>query len=547
MVFEHTNDGITIADANGVIVAVNKAFSRITGYRPEEVIGKNPRLLQSGRQDGEFYRQMWEALIRRGSWQGEIWDRKKSGELFPAWQNITAIKDADGRIGGYIAVFSDISKIKATEERLFQLAYHDPLTGLPNRLLFADRLAQTLVHARRSQTRAAMLMLDLDRFKHINDTLGHAAGDRLLQAVGGRLREAIREEDTVARLGGDEFAIILTRLEDPDDAALLADKLVKAVAQPTRIGKHVMTVSVSIGIGIYPDDARDAESLAKAADMALYGAKDKGRNAYEFYTEQMTLAATQAQVIDRSLRNAVRRNELALLYQPKVGLSDRRIAGMEALVRWNRPGHGMQSPAWFIPIAEETDLIDLIGDWVLDAAWTQLQRWRASGLPPVRVAVNLAARQVKRPGFMDDMRKMLAGGQALDGFGMDVEVAETVLQVEPAVVEALQELKSLGVGITVEDVGVGYCSLHVLKRLSVDMLKIDRSLIQGVLNDPDDRAVASAIIAMGHQLGMGVVAEGVETGDQLRFVVERGCDQGQGFLFFPPLGVGECGRVLDNK
>ncbi|HJV88564.1 MAG TPA: PAS domain S-box protein [Noviherbaspirillum sp.] len=543
-VFEHTSDAILITDAGGTIVAVNKSFTRITGYQPEEVIGKNPRLLKSDRQDDTFYRNLWASLDETGVWQGEIWDRRKSGELFPAWETITAVRDDSGRITDYISVFSDITTIKATEDKLTRLAYHDPLTGLPNRLLFNDRISQALAHARRHRTRAALLLLDLDRFKLINDTLGHAAGDQLLQIVAARLQVAIREEDTVARLGGDEFAIILPQLDDIEDAAMLAQKLTRLVAQPLELSNQLLTISTSVGISIYPDDALDPETLSKSADMALYGAKDKGRNGYEFYSPEMTRTATETLLIDRDLRKALTMNELELLYQPQVCLATGCIVGVEALIRWNRPQHGQQAPSRFIPIAEETDLIESIGDWVFDTACAQMRRWRTAGAAPVRLAINLSVRQIKRPQLIEEIRNKLHAHRLDGDIRLDLEVTESALQTEPHTVEALKELKALGLKIVIDDFGTGYSSLNSLKHLPGDILKIDRSFIHGIPGDSGDKAIASAIVAMGHSLGMRVVAEGVETPEQLKFVMDQHCDDVQGFLLYPPLPVEECGRYL---
>ncbi|RZI42406.1 PAS domain S-box protein [Herbaspirillum sp. HC18] len=543
-VFEHTNDAIIITDADGCIAAVNNAFTRITGYQPEEVLGQNPRLLKSGRQNDEFYQVLWSTLEQTGTWQGELWDRRKSGELFPTWQTISVVKDDSGKITDYISVFSDITAIKQSEEKLKRLAYHDALTGLPNRLLFADRLAQALAHGKRYRTRCALLLLDLDRFKLINDTLGHAAGDQLLQIIADRLQAAVREEDTVARLGGDEFAIVLARLDHTDDAALLARKLTQLVANPIQLTGHALTVSTSIGIGIYPDDGEDAETLSKSADIAMYGAKEKGRNAYEFYTREMTRAATETLMIDRGLRNALKSNELFLHYQPQVSLSTGRIVGLEALIRWDNPVLGPQSPLKFISVAEETDLIESIGDWVFDTACVQLERWRSQGVPPVRLGINFSARQIARPHLVENIRKRLLECHSFNGFGLDIEVTETALQTDPDTIEALKELKALGLRIVIDDFGTGYSSLNSLKHLPVDILKIDRSFIHGIPRDADNKAIASAIIAMGHSLGMSIVAEGVETPDQLRFVMDQRCDDVQGFLFYPPLAADRCEPFL---
>ena len=543
-VFSHTNDAIIITNADGTIVAVNEAFSAITGYSPDEVIGKNPRLLKSERQDDAFYRGLWSALEKTGSWKGEIWDRRKSGEVFPVWETITAVKDDSGRITDYISIFSDITTIKETEERLLKLAYHDVLTGLPNRLLFNDRITQALAHAKRHQLRIALLLLDLDRFKLINDTLGHSAGDQLLQIIGERLKRLVRDEDTVARLGGDEFAIVINQLDDTGDAALLARKVGEVVSRPARIAGQMLTVSTSIGIGIYPDDAEDHETLSKCADVAMYDAKERGKNTYAFYTREMTRAATDLLAIDHGLRAALGKDEFVLFYQPQIDLASRAIVGVEALIRWNHPKHGLLTPDAFIDVAEETGLIDAIGDWVFDAACAQIQAWKRAGLPPLRIAINLSARQIRKKRFMEDMRDKLLACQPFEGFGIDLEITETALQTDADTVHALRGLKSFGLKVVIDDFGTGYSCLNSLKQLPVDVLKIDRSFIHGIPADGDDRAIATAIIGMAHSLEMSVIAEGVETREQLQFVMDQRCDEVQGFLFFQPLSAPACEQVL---
>lgn len=543
-VFEHSREAIIVTDGGGAITAANKAFTDITGYRPDEVIGKNPRLLKSELQGPEFYGKLWTEIERNGNWQGEIWDRKKSGESFPCWQSITAVRDDTGRITDYVSVFSDISAIKDSEQQLLRLAYHDALTGLPNRLLYNDRLDHALEYARRHNIRVGVLMLDLDRFKLINDTLGHSAGDQMLEVIAARLRGRIRAEDTVARLGGDEFAIVISELEHAEDAATLSRKIIDAIAEPIHITGHALTVSVSIGISVFPDDGADNEALCKSADTAMYAAKEKGRNCYEFFTPSMTQRAAEVLAIDRGLRDAISHNELELFYQPKISLASGCIAGFEVLLRWNSPQHGMQSPARFIPVAEESNLIELVGDWVFDAACAQLERWREAGVPPVRLAINLSARQLKQPGFVGEIRRKLQSCRSMNGYGLDIEVTETALQTHPDIVSALGELKPLGFHVAVDDFGTGYSSLHSLKQLPVDTLKIDRAFIDGLPDDGDDKAITSAIIAMGHSLGMTIVAEGIETREQLDFLASHQCDEVQGFLFSPPIPAHECERLL---
>ncbi|MGE5650286.1 MAG: PAS domain S-box protein [Bacillota bacterium] len=543
-VFEHTRDAIIITDGNGTITAANRAFSDITGYRPDEVIGRNPRLLKSERQSNEFYKNLWSELEQKGNWQGEIWDRRKSGELFPTWQNITAVKDETGKVTDYISVFSDITTIKDTEEKLVRLAYHDSLTGLPNRLLFNDRLDRAIQFSRRHKTTVGLLLLDLDRFKLINDTLGHDVGDQLLEEIGARLQNNVRGEDTVARLGGDEFAIIISELTRMEDAAALSQKIIKAIAAPIHISNHLLMTSASIGISVFPDDAGDKETLYKSADIALYAAKDKGRNCYEFFTPSMTQRANEILAIDRGLRGAFQRHELALYFQPQISLASGRVAGVEALLRWNSSQNGMQQPSRFIPIAEESNLIELLGDWVLDSACAQIQKWRAAGVPPVRLAINLSARQIKRPRFAKDFCRLLQRYPSMDGFGVDIEVTETALQTDPDIAAALKELKNVGVRVAVDDFGTGYSSLLSLKQLPADILKIDRAFIHGIPDDGDDKAITAAIIAMGHSLGMEIIAEGIETHEQLKFLASQHCDEVQGFLFSPPLPADECERFL---
>ncbi|HEX7646133.1 MAG TPA: bifunctional diguanylate cyclase/phosphodiesterase, partial [Noviherbaspirillum sp.] len=368
--------------------------------------------------------------------------------------------------------------------------------------------------------------------------------DELLQVIATRLQQSIRKEDTVARLGGDEFAIVSAQANPVAEAAMLAQKLVSLIAQPIMISGQLLTISASVGIGMFPEDAADPATLAKCADMAMYGAKQSGRNAYAFYTAQMTDTALETLAIDRGLRSALGNGELELFYQPQIELASGKIVGIEALIRWHRPQQGLESPAKFIPVAEESDLIDSIGNWVFDEALARLHRWHSAGLPPMRLAINLSARQLRNPRFVDNIRQRLKTFVPADGFCLELEITETVLQTAPHIVNALNELKSLGLQIAIDDFGTGYSSLNSLKHLPVDVLKIDRSFIHGIPEDADDKAIASAIIAMGHNLGMRVIAEGIETEEQLQFLIGQQCDEAQGFLVHPPLRVDECERLL---
>jgi diguanylate cyclase (GGDEF)-like protein/PAS domain S-box-containing protein len=545
-VFSSTMEGIVITDADVNIVAVNRAYTSITGFIPEEVLGKNPRVHQSGRHDEAFYQALWQSLEQTGQWQGEIWNRRKSGELFPAWENISAVKDGQGRITNYISVMSDISSIKQAEERLTYLAHHDALTGLPNRLAFAANLEQALERAKRHQRKVALLFLDLDRFKVINDTLGHAVGDQLLQVVGERLKSSLRAQDVAARLGGDEFTVVLEDIDHPEDAALLAQKLIRAVAEPSRLEGHEVVTSTSVGIGIYPDDAGTASDLVKAADTAMYRAKGHGRNTYEFYTSELTTQALHHFAIETDLRRALARDELTLFYQPQIELPTGRTRGVEALLRWRHPERGLVLPEEFIGIAEESGLIDAIGDWVLKQACAQARRWRDTGLPAVRISINLSGHQLLYDHTVETMRQALEDNCFKAGDVLcELEITESVFQSGERSLDALRQLRSLGVRIAIDDFGTGYSSLSHLKHLPIDTLKIDRAFLRNVPDDADNKAIAAAIISMGHSLGLKVIAEGVETKAQLDFLKQEGCDEAQGFLIGKPVAPERIGPFLE--
>lgn len=535
-VFDNTMEAIMIADAERNILAVNKAYTKITGYEPEEVVGKNPRLNQSGKHDQDFYREIWQTLERTGQWQGELWNRRKDGELYPVWENISVVKDDKGRITHHIAVMADISPIKQAEERLTYLAHYDALTELPNRLTFTTNLEHALERAKRHQRKVALLFLDLDHFKLINDTLGHAAGDRLLEVIAKRLKNSVRAEDLAARLGGDEFTVILEEINHPEDAALLAEKIILAVAGPVRVGDHEVVTSTSIGISIYPDDASSAGDLAKAADTAMYRAKNRGRHTYEFYTSELTAQALQRLSTENGLRHALAHDEFILYYQPQIELATGKTLGLEALLRWQCPESGIILPDQFIGVAEDSGLIDAIGECVLNKAFAQARHWREAGLPPMRIAINLSGHQIIYGHLLATVRSALAQNGFKSGDTLfELEITETVLQSGESVVTTLQELQKLGFSIAIDDFGTGYSSLSHLKNLPVDTLKIDRAFLRNIPYDSNNRAITAAIISMGHSLGLKVVAEGVETTAQLDFLRQQGCDEAQGFLFSKPV------------
>ncbi len=535
-VFDNTSEGIIIADAECRMVAVNEALTRISGFARKELLGQNPRMLRSHQHPESFYQSIYTALAQSGQWQGEIWNRRKDGEIYPAWENISAVRDEHGLLTNYVAILADISAVKQTEARLVHLAHHDALTGLPNRLLFGLRLEHALERGKRHGTKVALLFLDLDRFKRINDTLGHAAGDRLLQSVATRLKECVREEDTVARQGGDEFTIILDEIGHDEDAALMAEKIIEAIARPYLIDGQEVVTSTSIGISIFPADAAEPAHLAKAADTAMYRAKERGRNTYRFYTAEMTAKAQQHLTLEQGLRRALERNEFVLHYQPQYALQSRRVAGVEALIRWQHPERGLLLPGAFMEVAEETGLIGPIGEWVLTAAVAQASAWRSAGVDPVRMAVNFSGKQFLRDHVADHVERVLAApGTWGAGLTLEIELTETELQTAERSLGQLEKLKSLGVMLAVDDFGTGYSSFGRLKQLPVDRLKIDRSFVKNIPSGGNDEAIAAAIIAMGHNLDLHVVAEGVETAEQLGFLEVHHCDEVQGYYLSRPL------------
>lgn len=548
IVFESTNEGIMIADAAGRLLAVNQAYERISGFRAEEVLGKNPRFQQSGRQDEAFYKELWIVLEKTGQWRGEIWNRRKNGEIFPAWENISAVKDSEGRITHYVSVLSDISLMKQAEERLQYLAHHDALTGLPNRLFFAASLEKSLKRADRHQQKLALLFLDLDRFKRINDTLGHAAGDRLLQEVGVRLQGCVRAEDMVARLGGDEFIAVIEDVSHVDDVAHLAEKIIAAIARPIALEGREVVTSTSIGISLYPDDAGTAADLTIAADAALYRAKERGRHTYEFYTADLTTHALERLSLENDLRRALASGELVLYYQPQIDLATDRIVGVEALIRWHHPQEGMMPADRFIAIAEESGLIESIGNWVLRRACAQAAAWRAEGLLPGRVAINLSGRQLLNTHLIDAVQAALrdCGLQPSDVV-IELEITETLLQSIERSVDVLRRLRGLGLRLAIDNFGTGYSSLSLLKHLPVDTLKIDQAFVRNIPDDTDNKAIAAAIISMGHSLGLRVIAEGVETGGQLAFLRQQGCDEVQGHLLGEAVSAEAVSRLLSRR
>jgi diguanylate cyclase (GGDEF)-like protein len=460
------------------------------------------------------------------------------------WQQISAVAGSDGSTVNYVAVFSDISSLKVSQEELEHQAHHDVLTELPNRLLFRDRLDHAIERAQRSHLRLAVIFLDLDRFKHVNDSLGHSAGDQLLRDVAMRLRSAVRRDDTLARLGGDEFTVLMEGLKDGRDAAVLAEKLLGALREPFRIQQHELYVSTSIGISMYPQDALTTESLLRNADAAMYRAKDAGRNAYWYYSEEMTSAAFDRVVLEAQLRQAIELEQLVLHFQPQVDLSARHIVGVEALVRWNHPTKGFIPPARFIPIAEESGLIIPLGDWVLRAACRQAKAWLDQGVVFGCIAVNVSAPQILRGTLYASVRSVLEA-TGLPPSCLELEINESFVMEQPvSTIKQFLALRELGVTLAIDDFGTAYSSLAYLKRLPVDKLKIDRSFILDLPHDTNDAGVARAVIALGHSLQFKVIAEGVETEPQHEFLKSEGCDQAQGFLYSQAMDASQVEQLL---
>ena len=543
-VFEGSQEGIAIMGPDHRIIDANQAFGQITGYSATEVLAKElGDLLVNEQFDVQSHDLLWQQVDSDGSWQGEVWYRRDDGEVFPAWQSLSAVKNKQGQVIRYIGQFTDISEKKASEARIQRLAHYDLLTDLPNRVLLHDRLRNALERMRRAGGMLAVLFVDLDRFKNVNDSLGHPVGDRLLQGVAHRFSAVIREQDTVARLGGDEFLIILEGIGSAQHAAQVAHKLLETLHEPVVIERREIFIGASIGISLFPSDGGDTETLIKNADTAMYRAKEQGRNNYQYYTAQLTLLSLERFELESALRRALERNELLLHYQPQIAADGEHFIGAEALVRWRHPEKGLIPPDKFIPLAEETGLIEPIGRWVLMTACRQAKQWQENALP-LRIAVNLSGQQIIHGDVVGTIREVLKES-GLEPRLLELEITEGfVLSHAETGVRTLGLLKSLGIGLAIDDFGTGYSSLSYLKRLPVDRLKIDKSFVQGVPADRDDASIVTTIIAMARSLGLEVIAEGVEEAAQRDFLRQQGCGEFQGFFFSRPLPVDEFEQLL---
>lgn len=543
---EQTADAIVIAGLDGTIEYVNAAFEKSTGYSREEAIGQKPSLLKSGQQNDAFYERLWTVLRNGDIFRGTLINRRKDGSLFHEEKTISPLRDAEGVITHYLAAGRDLTERLQAQEQLHHLTYYSPLTGLPNRSLFIDRLNQLLARGRWRNRVIALLFVNLDRFKVVNDTLGHDIGDHALKIMPERLNACIREGDTVSHLGGDQFAIILQDMDSPDDVPLIAQNILDAIAVPARLGSDAFVLTASIGIAVYPHDGESAQNLMKCADAALYRAKELGGNSFQFFTADIQQNALESLSLTSSLHGALDRGEFVLHYQPQYSAETREMVGMEALLRWVHPEKGMLPPGKFIPILEETGMIVPVGEWVLRSACAQMKLWQTAGFVPVRMAVNLSARQLNGSGLVTTVAHVMED-TGLDPKYLELEITETMLMHDiELTIATLDALAKMGIAIAIDDYGTGYSSLAYLKRLRVDTLKIDQSFVRGIGIDLDDEAIVASTVSMAHRLGLTVIAEGVETEAQLEFLRLNACNQVQGYLFSRPVPADDIEGLLQR-
>lgn len=535
-----------ITDEQVNIISVNTAFEKITGYSKAEILGEKPSFLQSKKHPVAFYKKMWKTLKESGSWRGEIWNKKKDGAYFPEWLTISMVKNNAGQLINYIGVFSDISEIKKAQDDLEFIAYHDPLTELPNRLLFYQRLTQSIKRSERSGTSTALMFIDLDRFKHINDSLGHNVGDELLKLVARRLSRMLRGNDTVSRIGGDEFTVIIEDLKSTRKIIPVARKVISSFSGVFVAAGHDLYISPSIGISVYPDDGTAPDVLIRNADAAMYRAKEKGRNAYEFYTPGLTDLAMQRVSLESKINRAIIDQEFQLYYQPLYDTKSGELVGAEALIRWHPNQHDVIPPSRFIPIIEESPTILKLGELVFELAGRQINQWQRQGYQLVPVSINISGRQAQQKNFATHLASIM-NKYSIDKSIIDLEITEGfIMQQAKAEIESLHEFRAMGISLAIDDFGTGHSSLTHLKLLPIDKLKIDRSFIRDIGKDPHGEAIVRAIIALGHSLGITIVAEGVETEAQHLFLSNENCDQLQGFLLSKPIPAEDFQLLLER-
>lgn len=543
-VFETTREGILITDAQSRIISVNPAFTRITGYPLEEVRGKTPNLLRSDKQTDSFYADMWTSLNQHGQWSGEIWNKRKDQSIYPQWLSVSVIKNAQGKALQYVAVFSDMTQRKQQEHQIRQQANFDALTGLPNRTMLKSELQNTILSAQNNQHCSALLFIDLDRFKAVNDTMGHTVGDTLLQQVAKRLRHEIRDDDIIARFGGDEFVVILQTIHSTEHATATSQRLIDCLREPFDLQAREIYIGASIGISLYPDDSSDADTMLRHADMAMYKAKERGRNQYQFFNAEMRDQVKNRTELEQALRMALQNNEFELYYQPIVNARSGAVEAVESLVRWSHPERGIISPADFIPMAEETGLIQPLGLWVFEHACQQMQEWSERGLTELSVSINISSSQ-RHLGFNATTAQRLIDQTGVDPTKLIIEITESMfLDGSEEAITWLNELKALGVKLAIDDFGTGYSSLSYLKRFPIDKLKIDRAFVSDLPDDEDDASLVKAIIAMSHSMGLTLVAEGVENHAQLDYLKGLDCDLIQGYLYSKPVPAEQLPGVI---
>jgi diguanylate cyclase (GGDEF)-like protein/PAS domain S-box-containing protein len=539
-VFSHAREGILIADTSGTIIDVNDSFTRITGYPRDDVLGRNPRLLASGRHEKEFYTSLWRDLTEKGHWYGEIWNRRKNGEVFASMQTISEVRDALGHIKQYVALFSDITALKMHQKQLEHIAHYDALTTLPNRVLLADRLHQAMAQAPRRGNTLAVVYLDLDCFKSINDTHGHETGDQLLIAMAGRMKDVLRDGDTLARLGGDEFVAVLLDLDDVAVCLPMLSRLLAAAAHPVAVGDLVLQVSASLGVTFYPQaEGIDADQLLRQADQAMYQAKQAGKNRYHLFDAEQDRNVRGHHESVEHIRQALSERQFVLYYQPKVNMRTGTVIGVEALIRWQHPERGLLPPAVFLPLIEDHPLAIDIGEWVINSALAQMALWHAAGLR-IPVSVNVGARQLQEPGFALRLSGFLAAQPTLQPVDLELEVLETsALEDLTRVARVIDECNAIGVGFSLDDFGTGYSSLTYLKRLSVGQIKIDKSFVRDMRDDPDDLAILEGILGLANAFHLKAIAEGVESVEHGTMLLQLGCERAQGYGIARPMPAAE--------
>jgi diguanylate cyclase (GGDEF)-like protein/PAS domain S-box-containing protein len=546
-VFSSTIEGVIITDAEPNILSVNPAFERITGYRSEQVIGHNLRILQSGHQSDDFYQSLWQTLLSEGHWSGEIWNRRADGNNYPSLTTISTVKDDSDRTTGYVCLFTDITQLKQSEERLDFLAHHDTLTGLPNRLLFKDRLTKALQHANRKRNKVAVMFIDLDRFKNVNDSLGHTVGDELLKQVSQRLKQSTRDADTLARISGDEFVLMIEDSFTVESTTNVLNKIMEAFRKPFKLKRHQVLTTCSIGVSVFPDDAHDTDELVSNADAAMYRAKNVGRNTYEFYTPEMTASALEHIFLENALHNAIPQKQFVQYYQPQYQLDNGQLIGCETLIRWQHPLEGIILPQRFITLAEQNGTIRDIDFWMLKTACQQGKIWHDRGLAIPRISVNMAGSQIQRENFATSVHKILKETN-FPREHLEIEVTESFIMQRPEIgIWQLQKLYDDGISIAIDDFGTGHSSLNYLKKLPVSKIKLDQSFIKDITEDKDTLAIVRAVTDMAKSLGKTIIAEGVETVEQAELLKELGCEQVQGFYFGRPVELGIMTEVLSQS